>query len=255
MLWLFKIFAVPILVALATLAIRRWGAAIGGLLTGLPFMTGPTSYFLAVDQGIDFAVAANTGVILAVAAVGPWTVAFYWLAGSFRWPVCMLGGVATFTAVSWVLQPLQVDGRIAAAIAYASVLICVLLMPRVPVPKVVSPPPWWDLPVRMIVTGVVVISVTLLAERLGPRLSGIVATLPIVSGVVACFTQHSMGAAMTRTVLRGVSTALLGFIAFFVVVGETIGTFGLAPAYALAVLVTLPLSAMVAGIDRRLARR
>lgn len=55
MLWVFKIFAVPILVALATLAIRRWGAAIGGLLTGLPFMTGPTSFFLAIDQGVDFA--------------------------------------------------------------------------------------------------------------------------------------------------------------------------------------------------------
>ena len=255
MLWVFKIFAVPILVALATLAIRRWGAAIGGLLTGLPFMTGPTSFFLAIDQGVDFAMAANTGVILAVAAVGPWTVAFYWLADSFRWLVCMLGGLAAFAAVSFVLQPLQVDGRTAAAIATVSVLISVLLMPRIEVPKVGTPPPWWDLPVRMIVAGVVVVSVTLLAERLGPRLSGIVATLPVVSGVVACFTQHSMGPAMTRAVLRGVATAMFAFVAFFVVIGETIATLGLTPAYVLAVLVTLPLSALVATLDRRLAHR
>ena len=254
MLWVFKIFAVPILVALATLAIRRWGAAIGGLLTGLPFMTGPTSFFLAIDQGVDFAMAANTGVILAVAAVGPWTVAFYWLAGSFRWLVCMLGGLAAFAAVSCVLQPLQVDGRTAAMIATVSVLICVLLMPRVQAPKAIPPPPWWDLPVRMIVAGVVVVLVTLLAERLGPRLSGIVATLPVVSGVVACFTQHSMGPAMTRAVLRGVATAMFAFVAFFVVIGETIESLGLAPAYVLAVLVTLPLSALVATIDRRLGR-
>ncbi len=254
MLWLFKVFAVPVLVALATLAIRHWGAAIGGLLTGLPFMTGPTSFFLAIDQGVDFAIAANTGVILAVAAVGPWTVAFYWLAGSFRWPMCMLGGLATFAAVSLVLQPLHVDSRTAAAIATVSVLASVLLMPRVEVPKVVPPPPWWDLPVRMIVAGVVVVSVTLLAERLGPRLSGIVATLPVVSGVVACFTQQTMGVAMTRTVLRGVATAMFAFVAFFVVIGETIGALGLAPAYVLAVLVTLPLGALVAAIDQRLAR-
>lgn len=254
MLWLFKIFAVPILVALATLAIRRWGAAVGGLLTGLPFMTGPTSFFLALDQGVDFAMAANTGVILAVAAVGPWTAAFYWLAGTFRWPVCMLGGLVAFAAVSAVLQPLQVDGRTAAAIACVSVLLSVALMPRVHFPKATAPPPWWDLPVRMIVAGLVVVLVTLLAERLGPRLSGIVATLPVVSGVVACFTQQSMGAAMTRAVLRGVATTMLAFIAFFVVVGETIGLMGLAPGYALATLVTLPLSALVAAIDRRLAR-
>ena len=193
-------------------------------------------------------------MILAVAAVGPWTVAFYWLAGSFRWPVCMLGGLAAFAAVSSVLQPLQVDGRTAAAIATVSVLMSVLLIPRVQVPKVVSPPPLWDLPVRMIVAGVVVILVTLLAERLGPRLSGIVATLPVVSGIVACFTQQSMGPAMTRTVLRGVSTAMFAFVAFFVVIGETIGPLGLAPAYALATLVTLPFSALVAAIDRRMAR-
>lgn len=254
MLWIFKIFAVPILVALATLAIRRWGAAIGGLLMGLPFMTGPISYFLAIDQGVDFASAANTGVILAVAAVGPWAVAFYWLAGSFQWPVCMLGGLTAFAAAGWVLQPLQVDGRTAAMIAYASVLISVLLMPRVQVPAVMAPPPWWDLPVRMIVTAVVVVSVTLLAERLGPRLSGIVATLPVVSGVVVCFTQQRMGAAMTRAVLRGVATAMLSFIAFFAVIGETIATLGLTSAYVLAVLVTLPLSALVATIDRRMAR-
>jgi hypothetical protein len=254
MLWLFKIFAVPILVALATLAIRRWGAAVGGLLTGLPFLTGPISYFLALDQGIDFAIAANTGVIMAVAAVGPWAVAFYWLAGAFRWPVCLIGGLTAFGATSLVLQALQVDAHTAVAIAYASVIVSIMLMPRAQAPAVVPPPPWWDLPLRMIVTGLVVVSVTLLAEMLGPRLSGIVATLPVVSGVIACFTQQSMGADMTRTVLRGIVTAMFAFVAFFVVIGETIGTLGLAPAYVLAVLVTLPLSALVATIDRRMAR-
>ncbi len=255
MLWLFKIFAVPLLVAMATLAIRRWGAAIGGLLTGLPFMTGPISYFLALDQGIDFAIAANTGVILAVAAVGPWAVAFYWLAGRFNWLVCLAGGLAAFAAASWVLQPLHVDVRTAVAIAYASVIASIVLMPRVPIPRNIPKPPWWDLPVRMIVTGIVVVLVTLLAERLGPRLSGIVATLPIVSGVVACFTQRSLGAPLTRTMLRGLVTGMFAFVAFFVVVGEALRPLGLVSAYVLAVLVTLPLSGMVAALDRRLARR
>jgi hypothetical protein len=254
MLWLFKIFAVPILVALATLAIRRWGAAVGGLLTGLPFLTGPISYFLALDHGIEFLIGANTGVILAVAAVGPWAVAFYWLAGSFQWLVCLIGGLVAFGAASWVLQSLPFDGREAAAMAFVSVAVSIVLMPRVRTPTTVPPPPWWDLPVRMIVTGIVVVAVTLLAARLGPRLSGIVATLPVISGVVACFTQHSMGAAMTRTVLRGIVTAMFAFVAFFVVIGETVGTVGLAPAYLLAVLVTLPLGAVVAAVDRRLAR-
>jgi hypothetical protein len=47
---------------------------------------------------------------------------------------------------------------------------------------------------------------------------------------------------------------MFAFVAFFVVIGETVGTVGLAPAYLLAVLVTLPLGAVVAAVDRRLAR-
>ena len=54
---------VPVAVALATLAMRRWGPAVVGMLMGLPLMTGPISLFLAVDQGIedDFATAALIG--------------------------------------------------------------------------------------------------------------------------------------------------------------------------------------------------
>lgn len=59
---------------------------------------------------------------------------------------------------------------------------------------------------------------------------------------------------MTCTVLRGIVTAMFAFVAFFVVIGEALGPLGLVPAYTLAVLVTLPLSALVAAIDRRMAR-
>ena len=46
-----KILLVPTLIAAITLATRRWGPRIGGFLTALPVVTGPTLCFYAIEQG------------------------------------------------------------------------------------------------------------------------------------------------------------------------------------------------------------
>ena len=55
MLLLLKLLLAPLLVGLATLAARRWGPKIGGIVVGLPLSTGPIFLFLAIDQGLGFA--------------------------------------------------------------------------------------------------------------------------------------------------------------------------------------------------------
>ena len=76
-----KLVLTPLLIAGASLAARRWGPAIGGLLIALPLTSGPVAFFLAVDHGAAFAagavvgslggLVAITGFCLAYAAVGP----------------------------------------------------------------------------------------------------------------------------------------------------------------------------------------
>ena len=44
-----KLTFAPILLAAATLAVRRWGEIVGGLLVGLPLTSGPISVFLALE--------------------------------------------------------------------------------------------------------------------------------------------------------------------------------------------------------------
>ena len=48
---LLKLMIVPVLVALMSLAARRFGPKIGGLLIGLPWMTGPVIFFLGLERG------------------------------------------------------------------------------------------------------------------------------------------------------------------------------------------------------------
>lgn len=254
MLWIFKIFAVPIAVALATLVIRRWGAAVGGLLMGLPLMTGPISAFLAIDQGIDFAAKALVGVLLAVAAMGPYAIVFYWSAPYVHWTGSLAISITAFGMASWCLQALAISLREAAVLAGVSLLLALLVMPRLKAARLALSPPWWDLPFRMLVTALLVVSVTLLAERLGPRLSGIFGTLPIITCVVLSFTQQHAGPAPARALMRAIALSMLSFVVFFVFVGETIGTLGIAQSYAMATAMTVGASLTTAMLDRRLGQ-
>jgi hypothetical protein len=55
MLLLLKLVLVPAFVGGVTLAARRWGLRVGGLLTALPMVAGPALCFYAIEQGNGFA--------------------------------------------------------------------------------------------------------------------------------------------------------------------------------------------------------
>jgi hypothetical protein len=54
--------------------------------------------------------------------------------------------------------------------------------------------------------------------------------------------------------MRAVTLSMLSFVVFFLIVGETIGSLGIALAYAGAAVATLGASLATAMLDRQLAR-
>ena len=62
---LFKLVFTPLLLLAASLAARRWGEAVGGLLVGLPLTSGSVSVFLALEHGPAFAAQATAGSLVA----------------------------------------------------------------------------------------------------------------------------------------------------------------------------------------------
>lgn len=67
--FLIKLIAAPLLLALATLAARRWGTVLGGILIGLPLISGPISVFLAIENGAGFAVETARGALAGTATL------------------------------------------------------------------------------------------------------------------------------------------------------------------------------------------
>ena len=129
----------------------------------------------------------------------------------------------------------------------------VLLLPRPRTPPEAMPLPWWDIPARMLVALALVAVIMLTADALGPQLSGIVSTYPVILTVVGTFTHQQWGRDAVRRVLRGLAVSLTSFVAFFLVVGMTMPTVGVEGSFALASVPAVAISGLLLKINRRRA--
>jgi hypothetical protein len=250
-LFLLKIAVPPVLVAAASLAARRWGPAVGGLLLGVPWMTGPVLFFLALEKGDDFAVAACTGIELGVACLTPFMLAYAAVSTFARWPLTLAVAATAFAASGWAIQDVAFPLPAAAAAAAASLGIGYLLLPRPRAPIGSAPLPWWDIPMRMLTALVLVALILITADALGPRLSGIVSTYPAMMTMVLSFTHSQRGRDAVRQMLHGVNLSLIMFVAFFLIVGVSLPALGLVASFVLATVVVLAVDGILLLAIRR----
>jgi hypothetical protein len=263
-LFFLKIALPPVLVAAMSIATRVWGPTIGGLLLGLPWMTGPVLFALALDKGEAFAVEACVGIQLGVICIVAFMFAYAIASAIAGWSLSLAAAVAGFAAVAWATQEF---GRalwastnvllspLAATAGFAAVSLAIAawLLPRprgAPAPAAL---PWWDIPVRMLATLVLVAIIMLSADLLGPQLSGIVSTYPAILTVIGTFTHHQWGRDAVRRILRGLAQSLFAFVVFVLVVGTTLPALGLVGSYALASAFAVAISAGFLAFNRRRA--
>jgi len=254
MILLLKIALPPILVAIMSLAARWWGPTIGGLLLGMPWMTGPVLFFLARDKGMEFAVGACTGIELGIVCVSAFLLAYGVVSTFARWPASVAVAAAVFGASAAAIRDVAMSLPAAAAAAVASLGVAYLLLPRPRAPAATTALPWWDIPARMLTTFALVAVIMLSADALGPRLSGIVSTYPAMVTVVGAFTHHQWGRDAVRQILRGLTISLMVFVVFFLTVGMSMPTLGLAASFALAAALALALDGALLVAMRRSKR-
>jgi len=258
MLVLLKFALPPMLVAAMSLAARLWGPTAGGLLMGLPWMTGPVLFFLTLDKGTAFGVDACIGIELGVACIGAYLLAYGRATAFAPWPVCLAAAFAAFGVATWAGQGLteRLAQSVAltmpgvAGVAAVCLVLAYLLLPRPAASAPLASLPWWDIPMRMLATLVLVTAIMLSADLLGPRLSGIVSTFPVIVTVVGAFTHHQWGPDAVRRMLRSLTLSLLAFVAFFLVAGTTMPDVGLAMSFVLGTVAALPVSAALLALGR-----
>jgi hypothetical protein len=164
--------------------------------------------------------------------------------------VCLAAAAAAFAATAGVTQDLEVTLTTSAALAATILCVTYLLLPRPGGAALPAALPWWDIPVRMLATIILVSGISLSADALGPQLSGVVATYPAIVTVIGTFTHHQWGRDAVRRMLRGLTISLLAFVVFFLVVGTMLPAVGLALSYVLATTAALPVSALLLAFSR-----
>ena len=250
-LFVFKLTATPLLIALVTLIGRRWGPAVSGWFIGFPFVSAPISLVLALQYGPEFAARAGLGSLGGQSSVCLYCLAYCLVATRAGWPLSVAAGLATFLAVTFCWN-LVSPGLTATLIINVVVILVVLrLIPRRAAPAEALRPPVWDIPARMAITAAFVLGLTALAGLLGPQLSGLVAMLPVFTSIMAPFAHHQQGADAAIQLLGGLVLGSVAFGAFYLVIVTGLPTLPIAGAYLGATIASI--AANVAAL--RLARR
>ncbi len=204
------------LIATASLAGRRWGHAISGWLVGIPFTSGPITLFLFLEHGATFAANAALGSMVGVLATAALAVEFSSVARRGAPIVASFAaGLIAFALIGLAAQ----DLAIAPLPLY---FICAVVL--VVAIRFVKDP----LPARMVLATILVLAITGSATALGPRLSGLLATIPLYASILASFGFQLVGRDAAIRVWRGLLFGLFGFGAFYLVLAAGLESAGLA---------------------------
>jgi hypothetical protein len=226
-LFLLRLTLVPAFIAVVTLAARKWGPRAAGFVTALPAVAGPTLGFYAVQQGPAFAANAARGSLMGLVGVAAFSAAYAHASRRCGWLTCVLIGWIAFGVVTVVALGVSVNAVTALLIAVTALLVARAVMPLPGVAQGNWPAPSWDLPLRMVSAATLVFALTAIADRLGPRLSGLLTPFPVATAIVAGFTHAQQGTAAVVRFFRGYMPALCSFAIFCFVFSRLLPGWGL----------------------------
>jgi hypothetical protein len=250
-----KLMLTPALIGVSTLVGRRWGQAVGGWLVGLPLTSGPVVLFLALEHGTAFGADAAQGALRGLVAEASFALCYASVARTRAWPLAFLAGAFGFAAAGLAMQSLAPTPALLVLMVIGALVLTLRLLPRFTGVAAPMRPQSWDLPARMVTATLLVLALTSAASWLGPQLSGLISTFPLLAGVLTVFAHHAQGKTAAINVLRGLLLGLFSFAAFFVALGATIERLGIAPAFMAALVAALAVQTVSLLAARHTMRR
>lgn len=233
-----KLVLVPLFLVLLSLAGRRWGPRVAGWLAGLPLVTGPILYFVALERGADFATQAASATLAAVFAMLAFNLTYAWAAQRMSWPLAFATALIGWLAAAVLVCVLPASLAISAAVALAALVAAPQLFPA-PRAHAVHASPAYELFLRMAAGAFFVVTVTASAAALGPGWTGRLSTIPILGLVLAIFTHRASGAASVAALLRAMARGLYSYATFCFVIALLLPRSGLAVAFGAAIVIGL----------------
>jgi hypothetical protein len=247
-----KLILAPVIIGSASLAGRKWGPAVSGWIIGLPLTSGPVVFFLALSHDAAFAASAALGVISGGISLVAYALAYVWIAQRFRWQAAIIGSLLAFLACTAILQNLSFPLFSIFFAVLGAIVLALRLIPNEKVEPTDAQPGPWDIPTRVLIGTSFILTLTGVAPLIGPRLTGLLTTIPLYASILTVFAHRHQGAAAASHVLRGLLYGLFAFAGFFLTLNLMLERAGLAAAFLSAIAVALTIQGASLWVLRRL---
>jgi len=234
-----KLVSVPIFIWTVSIVGRRWGPSLGGLIIGLPLTSGPVLFFLALEQGSNFASAASQGTLMGLISLSTSCLVYSRLSFRLGWSASVVGSCVTYFVVALLLDFLSAPLVLSFVGVVAFLVMIWRLLPSGAAGNVAREPAKWEIPARVIAATAVILLITEGARVLGPHLSGLLTTFPAYATILAVFIHRFDGADACALFLRGVVTGSFATAVFFFLIASLIIQLGLLIAIGLALLAAM----------------
>lgn len=252
---LVKIFLTPLLILMCLLVARRWGSFVGGVIAGLPLISGPVSFFLTLEQGAAFSAAASFNTLLGVLACTATALIYPWLAAwGMPWFVALPASLCGFFGGGWAVLHLPFSHVWAVVLSSLCPVLVLTCLPRVMARgkhgHALSA--GVRVPMQMACGAGLVFAVTEAAHWLGPGWSGVLMFFPVMVCSIVPFAHATHGAPAVVSIFRGIMAGWFGCIAFAVVVMTGVEHLSLWLCYGLASAAALLASTVVSLLEQRM---
>jgi len=246
--FLIRVLLAPLAVVAGTLAQRRFGYAVSGLILGLPLTSLPLLWLVALQHGTTFA-SSMTGALLVgsiAEAIVLWLYAR--LTIHLSPSLALVGALGSFALAAEAVNLLRLSALLAGvitALGFAAAL------------------RWWPVTsqddtssqgrsllwLRVVLSAVFTVVIVALAGRLGPVLAGLIDALPAMSLMMAFTTHQEHGSGASSRFLHGVTRGSFSYLAAMIVLAELLRTGNLLLAFAAALVAALLVQGSIQAHD------
>ena len=237
--FILKLIMAPIMIGLASLAGRRWGSAISGWLVGLPLTSGPVIFIIALSQEQAFTYDAVQGVLSGIFSLIVFALVYAWATRQLNWILSFAASIIVFAGMTMLLEDVQIPFMPLFLSVMVTILLGLWLMPKQQNVETISTPGKWDIPARMLIGTSFILLVTGIAPYVGPRLTGLLTTMPLYISILTVFAHRHQGSPGAVSVLRGLVYGLFAFATFYLVLGLLLEKTSLAISFGSAIIAAL----------------
>ena len=221
-----KIVITLLVVISLSLVAERLSARWAGLLAGYPLGIAIVLYFLAVEQGVEFAAQAAQYAVGGLAANVIMALIYWQLAKQARWNnvvsvvLASTAGILAFLLVSYVLHQLSMPFLVSVLVTFVVIMLAAWRMAGVPklVTQHKAQASWLDLLFRGALASISVLLITGLAALVGPEWAGLLAGFPVAAFPLFLILHYHYGASLLTYSIKAYPLGLVSLVIYTIVV-------------------------------------